>query len=95
MEQNLKLAKNSTFKIALNALPTGSWRGDYNGSSYIVTKTLFSGGQSVKLVAEELSGNDYISLNYYVLSSGKTLLKPCEMPSEKVVQFVLGIIPNQ
>ena len=95
MEPNQKLVKSNTFQTALEKLPIGSWYGECKGSSYIITKTLFSGGRSIKLVAEELAGNDYISMNYYLLPSGKTLLKPCEMPEEKVVKFVLSIVPNQ
>ena len=38
-------------------------------------------------MAEALDGSDYISLNFYHLASGD-LLKPCEMPEEKVRAFV-------
>ncbi len=41
-------------------------------------------------MAEELGGGDYVSLNLYRTSSG-ALLRPCEMPEEKVVRFVLGL----
>jgi len=37
--------------------------------------------------AKELGGNDFISGNYY-RSVGEGLLKPCEMPAEKVIDFV-------
>ena len=46
-----------------------------------------------KLVAEELGGPDYISLNHYALRSGARL-KPCEMPEAKVRAFVLNLIPD-
>jgi hypothetical protein len=52
-----------------------------------------AGGSSAKLVAEELGGRDYISLNLYRLRSGARL-KPCEMPREKVVDFVTGLRPE-
>ncbi|KIN62119.1 hypothetical protein Z946_975 [Sulfitobacter noctilucicola] len=47
----------------------------------------------MKLVAEELGGKDYISLNLYALSSGPKLF-PCEMPAEKVITFVRALEPN-
>tara|TARA_R100001369_G_scaffold2421_3_gene8042 strand:+ start:2301 stop:2441 length:141 start_codon:yes stop_codon:yes gene_type:complete len=43
------------------------------------------------LVAEELGGSDYISLNLYALASG-TRLYPCEMPAAKVTAFIRGLI---
>lgn len=82
------------FVDALRALPRGSFRGHYNGRGYLVTKTFFGGGRSFKLVAEELGGTDYISLNLYLLDSGPRLF-PCEMPSQKVIDFVAGIVPDQ
>ncbi len=51
------------FLSAFDALPLGSFNGTYDGRSYVVTRQDFSGGHSQKLIAEELGGNDYISLN--------------------------------
>ena len=53
-----------------------------------------SNGRSQKLEAEELGGNDYISFNLYRLASGETLLKPCEMPAEKVIAFVMDVVAD-
>lgn len=44
-------------------------------------------GKSIKVFAEELGGKDFISFNYY-LTSGEHQLKPCEMPTEKVLHFL-------
>ena len=77
------------FLAAFDALPLGSFTGHAHGRRYRVTRQDFSGGKAQKLVAHELGGADYISLNLYRLASGARL-KPCEMPEEKVVRFVLG-----
>ena len=82
------------FLSAFDALPKGSFTGMYKQRRYVVTRTDFSGGASQKLVAEELGGADYISLNLYRLASGARL-KPCEMPTTKVVDFVLGFTPDR
>jgi hypothetical protein len=82
------------FEAALHALPVGTFNGRSAGRRYVVTKSAFSGGRAVKLVAEELGGADYISLNWYDLATGG-VLKPCEMPKEKVVTFVLGLSVDQ
>ncbi len=79
-----------TFLEAFNALPLGTFNGVAHGRRYVITRQDFAGGASQKLLAEELGGSDYISLNVYRLASGARL-KPCEMPEEKVVRFVLGL----
>jgi hypothetical protein len=82
------------FLSAFDALPLGGYGGTYEGRRYRVTKSTYSSGRSQKLEAEELGGTDYISLNLYRLSDGTALLKPCEMPEDKVVAFVLGVAAN-
>ncbi|KIN73782.1 hypothetical protein Z949_2974 [Sulfitobacter guttiformis KCTC 32187] len=58
-----------------------------DGKRYTATRTDFNNGRSVKLVAEALDQSDYISLNFYDLQSGGQIA-PCEMPPEKVIEFV-------
>lgn len=84
----------AAFCNALGALPEGMFRGIADTHRYVATKTVFNEGRSVKLVAEELAGTDYISLNFFLLKKGP-LLKPCEMAEAKVVAFVLCFVPDQ
>ncbi|SLN65409.1 hypothetical protein TRL7639_03688 [Falsiruegeria litorea R37] len=70
--------------------PEGTVRGTSGGRSYMVSKTCFSGGRAIKLVATELGGTNYISLNVYDLQRGP-LLKPCEMPAQKVIAFLADL----
>ncbi|MCG6885295.1 MAG: hypothetical protein LJE62_16220 [Silicimonas sp.] len=81
----------AAFVAAFDRLPAGGYGGTYRGKRYRVTKTVMVTGRSQKLEAEELGGNDYISFNLYRLAGGESLLKPCEMPAEKVVDFVMGL----
>lgn len=80
------------FLAAFDALPLGTFRGQAQGISYIVTRSQLAGGKAEKLVAEAHDGSDYISLNLYRLERG-ALLKPCEMPEAKVVAFVRALTP--
>ena len=80
------------FLEAWDALPLGTFHGEAAGRRYVVTRSVFAGGAAQKLVAEELGGTDYISANLYRLASGARL-KPCEMPEEKVVRFVMDLVP--
>ncbi|MEI4260968.1 hypothetical protein V8352_04230 [Roseovarius sp. D0-M9] len=80
------------FLAAFDALPLGVFVGAAHGRRYVVTRQDFVSGAAQKLVAEECCGPDYISLNLYRLTSGARL-KPCEMPREKVVRFVMDLEP--
>jgi hypothetical protein len=81
------------FRAALARISEGYCEGASGGRRYRVEKTLYADGRSLKLVAWELGGTDYISLNLYRLSGGRDMLKPCEMPEAKVRAFVLGFEP--
>lgn len=81
------------FRAALARIPEGYSEGASGGRRYRVEKTLYAGGRSLKLVAWELGGPDYISLNLYRLAGDRDVLKPCEMPEAKVRAFVLGFAP--
>lgn len=80
----------ATVAEVLNRLPLGTFRGRSQGKDWIVSRSLFAGGASEKLVARALDGSDYISLNLYRLTSGARL-KPCEMPAAKVAAFIADL----
>ena len=82
------------FLAKFDSLPVGGYGGWAHGRRYRVTKSTYSSGRSQKLEAEELGGNDYISLNVYRLADGTALLKPCEMSEEKVRSFVLDLVAD-
>lgn len=74
--------------------PLGWFTAAYDGRRYGVTRSLHAEGRSMKLFAEELGGADRISLNIFAPPSGAPMLKPCEMPLDKVTAFVLGATPE-
>lgn len=80
------------FVAAFDHLPSGVYGGSYDGKRYRIAKATLVSGRSQKLEAEELGGSDYISFNLCRLASGECLLKPCEMPAEKVMDFVLSVV---
>ena len=71
----------------IEKFPEGYSEGFYKGVKYGITKTVFNQGHSFKIYAKELCGTNFISLNYY-LTGKNELLKPCEMPEEKVIDFL-------
>ena len=78
------------FHLRLLSLDDGAYDVIYQEQRYLLRKQTELRGKLIKLYAEELGGNDFISLNYYPrIKNG--LLKPCEMPEEKVIQFILEL----
>lgn len=80
--------KKQLFHERLLELKDGCYDVFYQDKRYLLSKKTELKGKLIKLYAEELGDNDFISLNYYS-EIGDGLLKPCEMPQEKVIDFVL------
>ncbi|HEY9012830.1 MAG TPA: hypothetical protein VIN06_17635 [Devosia sp.] len=77
----------------LKAWPQGYFTATFRGRRYGVSNTSHAGGRSLKLYAEELGGTDFVSLNLYTPEAGEAALRPCEMPVEKVLDFVREAMP--
>ncbi|SPH23399.1 hypothetical protein DEA8626_02463 [Defluviimonas aquaemixtae] len=80
------------FRAALDAIPESYSEGIFEGRRYRIEKAVLAEDRSVKLVARELGGRDYVSLNHYRLARGDQL-RPCEMLEAKVRAFVIGVKP--
>jgi hypothetical protein len=78
----------------LVAWPQGYFTAAFRGRRYGVSNTSHAGGRSRKLFAEELGGTDFVSLNLYEPDHGDPALRPCEMPVEKVIDFVREAVPE-
>jgi hypothetical protein len=76
----------------IRKFPEGYSEGLYQGQRYGITRTSFNAGRSFKVYARALGGTDFISLNYYITARGE-LLKPCEMPQARVVDFLQRVEP--
>lgn len=74
--------------LLLDAVPEGYSELRYGGRRYGVTRRTFNQGRSLKVFAQELGGNDVISLNGYLTARGWQL-KPCEMSEHKVLDFLV------
>ncbi len=84
----------ATFEDALARLQDGYVDGNFGGLSWGVTVKRSEDGKRTWLYGEELSGTDIVSFNLYRLAGSRSILKPCEMSSAKVIDFVLGFEPN-
>ncbi|WP_051927644.1 hypothetical protein [Ruegeria halocynthiae] len=82
------------FLSAYFAIPLGTSTGTSGNRRYVVSRTSLANGKSHKLVAHELGGGDYISLNLYLTKNSGALLRPCEMSEAKVVEFITSFAPG-
>lgn len=86
---------DNAFTAALASLPDGFSTGHFQKVRYGVTITRSADARRISLFARELGGNDVVSFNLYRLKSGADGLKPCEMSSAKVVEFVKGYLVGE
>ncbi|HEY1135254.1 MAG TPA: peptide methionine sulfoxide reductase [Nocardioides sp.] len=73
-------------------LPRGSSEVRYAGGRWAVTVTERAGGRSLAVWAEQLGGRAYVSANVYLVGGGEAF-RPCEMPAERVLDFLHGWEP--
>jgi hypothetical protein len=74
-------------------VPEGWSTASYDGRRWGVTRSVGSDGRSQWLLAEELGGSDLVSANLYRVGDGD-VLRPCEMPEQKVLAFLAGLTPE-
>nr|WP_104825453.1 hypothetical protein [Rhizobium sp. NXC24] len=81
------------FEAALTCHPDGCVEGNFRGRIWGSTATRSLDGRRTWLFAEGPGGRDIVSFNFYRVS-GRLTLKPCEMSSSKVIDFLMGFRPN-
>ena len=84
---------SDAFFAALDRLSPGYCEGLYQGARWGVTVTGSPGDPVRKLYGERLAGGGHVSFNLYTTATAPRL-KPCEMPTETVIAFVLGFKPD-
>lgn len=78
----------------LNKLPRGSSVGRLDGKKYSASKSVSGNGRRIKFYAEELGGTNIISFNMYRTARQGWALKPCEISSGKIFDFLERFIPD-
>ena len=84
----------ASFEAALARLSDGFVDGNFGGRAWGVTVKRSQDRKRTWLYGEELGGTDIVSFNLYRLAGPGSILKPCEMSSAKVIEFVLGFDPS-
>lgn len=71
----------------IRAIPEGWSRTEIDGYSWAVTRTTRAGGKVISVDAAQLGTDEQFGANVWITSEG-ALLKPCEVPEEKVMRFL-------
>ncbi|AWB86792.1 peptide methionine sulfoxide reductase [Mycetocola zhujimingii] len=71
----------------IGAIPEGWTRVQIAGQGWGITRTTRAGGRTISFDAEHLGNNEYLGANVWNTSEG-SVLRPCEVPEEKVMQIL-------
>jgi peptide-methionine (S)-S-oxide reductase len=71
----------------LRIIPEGWSRAEIAGQAWGVTRTTRAGGKVISVNAERLGDTEQLGANVWITSEGP-VLRPCEVPAEKVMQFL-------
>jgi hypothetical protein len=71
----------------IGAIPEGWSRVQIAGQSWAITRTTRAQGQVISVDAERLGDSEHLGANVWITSGG-SVLKPCEVPEERVMQFL-------
>lgn len=74
----------------LARVPEGWTRFEIDGRPWAVSRVARAGGRSVTLEVEQLGGADSFGANVWLTSAGP-VLKPCEVPPEKVLGLLRSL----
>ena len=77
------------------SLTAGYSFGYFMDRRYGVSVSISPDGKRRKLYAEELGGTNHISFNLYLIDGKPPIFKPCEMPENKVIEFVMDMTPDK
>ena len=83
----MRALNDTFFHERLLSFEDGAYDVLYQERRYLFRKETHLNGKLIKVYAEELGDTNFISLNYYP-QTADGLLKPCEMPDEKVIEFI-------
>ncbi len=73
----------------VDRVPVGWSEVAYDGRRWGLTRTDRAAGGTTSIYAEELGGAGCVSANVWRTRTGR-VLRPCEMPAERVLDFLRG-----
>lgn len=86
----MKETNDQELDLFLRNIPEGWSQMDVAGQSWGVTRSTHAGGKVISLNAERLSDTEQVGANVWITPEGP-ILRPCEVPAEKVLQFLRAV----
>ncbi len=80
-------SRDQELDALIERIPEGWSRAQIAGRSWGVTRTTRAGGKVISVDAERLGDTEQLGANVWITSEG-AILRPCEVPEEKVMQFL-------
>lgn len=71
----------------IKAIPEGWSRVQIAGQPWAMTRITRAQGKVISVDAERLGDTEHLGANVWITSEG-TVLRPCEVPEERVMQFL-------
>jgi peptide-methionine (S)-S-oxide reductase len=76
--------------MLMTNIPEGWSRAEIAGHPWAITRVTHAGGKAISLNAEQLDDTGQLGANVWITSKG-TILRPCEIPAERVLQFLRAV----
>jgi peptide-methionine (S)-S-oxide reductase len=83
----MDVSRDQELDALIGAIPEGWSRAQIAGQSWGVTRITRAGGKVISVDAERLGDTEQLGANVWITSEG-AVLRPCEVPEEKVMQFL-------
>lgn len=85
--ENDEPSPHDRLEALIAAIPEGWSRAHIGDQTWAITRVTRAGGRVVSLDAERLGAHEQLGANVWLTSDG-ALLRPCEVPEEKVMRFL-------
>ena len=85
--EHMSVGPDDELEALLKAIPEGWTRVQIGGRGWGITRTTRAAGKTISLDAERLGTTEHFGANVWNTSEG-SVLRPCEVPEEKVMQLL-------
>lgn len=87
--KRVSVVDDSELDELVSAIPEGWSRIDIDGAAWGITRTTRAGGKVISVEAERLGAGEGFGGNIWLTTKGP-VLKPCEVPAERVLRVLEG-----
>ena len=85
--ENMTREPDRELDALIRVIPEGWTRVQVAGEGWGIARTTRAGGKTISFDAEHLGTKEHLGANVWNTSEG-SVLRPCEVPEERVMQFL-------